>query len=207
MKPAARSLERLREEGYLADVVERNIPNSGARQEADANASAWRPRGTTKDLYGIADIEAMTPDHTLYVQACPASTLSAHIRKCLSTERPVRMVKGKPVEELSNYEKLRMLIACSARVFEVWAWIKHKVEGSRRLWHVRRHRAVMDGESVVFVLVAAPTPQSEETPIRAKRRRKQAAGQAALGWSEGEGQEQGSENRVKTPVGSARGTR
>lgn len=63
--PTARSLEHLRELGYVADVVERWIPRAGVR----------------RDLFGVVDIVALRAGETLGVQATSASNVAARVRK------------------------------------------------------------------------------------------------------------------------------
>lgn len=67
--PTARSLESLREAGYIAEVVERWIPHTNNR----------------KDLFGAIDIVAIHPNSQgiLGVQATTAANASARVRKAL----------------------------------------------------------------------------------------------------------------------------
>jgi len=64
MSPTARSLKKLRDEGYLANVVER------------------RYGGRLHDLYGFIDILAISPDgDVLGIQTTSGSNVSARIKK------------------------------------------------------------------------------------------------------------------------------
>jgi carbonic anhydrase len=65
MTPTQRSLELLRDEGYLAAVVERWNPHAKIRQ----------------DLFGIIDILAVREDETLAVQTTSYSNVSARVKK------------------------------------------------------------------------------------------------------------------------------
>lgn len=68
MSPTQRSLTRLRQEGYLAAVVERFNPHARVRQ----------------DLFGFADVvavRAVDPPGVLAVQATTASNLAARRTK------------------------------------------------------------------------------------------------------------------------------
>lgn len=127
--PTQRSLEVLRELGYTADVVERFLVHVP-------------PHGIRKDLFGLADLEAIADDHTLYVQATPASRLSDHVEKCLAEPR------------------LAALIRCDARRFEIWSWGKRQVKGRSR-WCLRRLRASRSEGGVAFVELAADVKREE----------------------------------------------
>lgn len=135
--PAARSLALLRELGYLAQVVERFNHHVG-------------PHGVRQDLFGVADIEALAADHTLYVQATPASTLAAHVAKCTEA-----IYGGKPA--------VAAVLACPSRRFEIWSWALRGARGKRKLWTCRRHRAIkLDGEDAVSWLELAAWPVERE---------------------------------------------
>ena len=115
MTPVARTLEKLRLEGYTVAQVER-----------------WIPRGIKLDLFGLADIEALFPDHTLYVQVCRDTDLTDHLVKHLGNPR------------------LERLIECPQRVFEIWSWAK-----KRNRWREQRLTAEWTPTGVVFVQRAA----------------------------------------------------
>jgi hypothetical protein len=68
--PTQLSLAKLREEGYIVDVVERWIPGANIR----------------KDLYGFIDIIALKGKETLVVQTTSASNLSARCKKIADHE-------------------------------------------------------------------------------------------------------------------------
>jgi hypothetical protein len=63
--PTARTLARLRELGYRADVVERRLPRCFI----------------TRDLFGCIDVVAVRPGEVLGVQCTSASHLAARLRK------------------------------------------------------------------------------------------------------------------------------
>ena len=65
MTPTARSLKHLRDQGYLAQVVEKWIPQAKRRV----------------DLYGFIDILAIKGGEVLGVQATSTSNISARVRK------------------------------------------------------------------------------------------------------------------------------
>lgn len=65
MTPTARTLEKCRELGWEAEVVERWLPFSKVR----------------KDLFGFIDIVAITPHGILGIQTTSRSNVSARMRK------------------------------------------------------------------------------------------------------------------------------
>lgn len=67
--PTSRTLELLRDEGYLAQVVEQWIPHSRTR----------------RDLFGFIDIVAISEDQgTIGVQATSTGNINARIAKILA---------------------------------------------------------------------------------------------------------------------------
>lgn len=65
MSPTARTLKLLRDDGWLADVVERWIPRAKIR----------------KDLFGLIDILAIRDGEVLAVQTTTASNVTARRQK------------------------------------------------------------------------------------------------------------------------------
>ena len=74
MSPTARSLKKLRDEGYLANVVER------------------RSGGRLHDLFGFIDILAIKKGEVLGVQTTSGSNVSARVNKITDHEN-VGMVR------------------------------------------------------------------------------------------------------------------
>ena len=70
MSPTARTLKRLREEGWRAQVVERFNRFANVRQ----------------DLFGVIDVVAINDLETVGVQACAAASLSARFEKIRNSE-------------------------------------------------------------------------------------------------------------------------
>jgi hypothetical protein len=67
--PSQRTLERLRKDGYIAQVVEKRVPF----------------RNITQDLFGCIDILAVKPGHpVLGVQATTVSNQSARYKKSIA---------------------------------------------------------------------------------------------------------------------------
>lgn len=71
--PTSRTLERCKELGYYAEVVERWVPFSKTR----------------KDLFGFIDIVAITPAGILGIQATSSSNVSARRKKILNLDEPI----------------------------------------------------------------------------------------------------------------------
>ncbi len=63
--PTSRSLAYLREQGYIAEVVEKRVPNTNI----------------TKDLFGFIDILAIKHGEVLGVQTTTNTNAAARIRK------------------------------------------------------------------------------------------------------------------------------
>jgi hypothetical protein len=68
MTPTARTLQQLRKEGYVCQVVEKWNPYARIRQ----------------DLFGFIDIVAIKDQEILGIQATSASNLAARIHKALA---------------------------------------------------------------------------------------------------------------------------
>ncbi|NIA67797.1 hypothetical protein HBA54_04265 [Pelagibius litoralis] len=81
MSPTQRSLKHLRDQGYMAEVVERWVPRVNIR----------------KDLFGVIDILALPEDGTpVYVQTTTGSNRAARRTKMLDCEALPRMqAKGR----------------------------------------------------------------------------------------------------------------
>lgn len=106
MTPTQRALRDLRGQGYLAAVVERWIPGARIR----------------RDLFGIADIVALTQQETLFVQACAGSSHAARRRKILAS-RDLWRVQG------------------PNRHVEIWSYSKTSPRGTKLVrWTLRRER-------------------------------------------------------------------
>lgn len=74
--PTQRSLKKLREEGYLAEVVEKRLPRVFI----------------TKDLYGFLDILAIRPGEILGVQTTSAGNVAARLTKIREHENYAAVV-------------------------------------------------------------------------------------------------------------------
>jgi hypothetical protein len=68
--PTSRSLEKLRQDGYLCQIVEKWNPHARIRQ----------------DLFGIGDILAIRDTETLLVQTTSRGNVAARVRKISESE-------------------------------------------------------------------------------------------------------------------------
>lgn len=88
-----------------------------------------------KDLFGIIDIVAITDEHTIGVQACAGSGLSAHRDKMLE-----------------NHEAVMRWLRCPSRKLELWAWRKLARKGNR-IWFARREDVVVESGVIQFRVI------------------------------------------------------
>lgn len=107
--PTARTLAKLRAEGWTAAVVERWNPHVRIRQDLGGGIDvlAWKPRC---GLHWPAQI--------LGVQACAGSGHAAHRAKLLAEPR------------------MAIWLAAGGRL-EIWSWAKRGARGERKLWECR----------------------------------------------------------------------
>lgn len=91
--PTARSLEKLRREGYLAGVVER------------WNAHA-KPHGIRIDLFGFIDILAVRRGEVLGVQATSGAHVAARAKKIAEHENVARVRESGMRIEIHGWRKL-----------------------------------------------------------------------------------------------------
>lgn len=70
MTPTQRTLKKLRDDGWIAEVVERWVPGANIR----------------KDLFGWIDIMALRDGQTLAVQCTSCSNMSARVKKIEESE-------------------------------------------------------------------------------------------------------------------------
>ena len=75
MSPTARTLAKLRKEGWLAWVVEKWIPQTQRRS----------------DLFGFIDVLAIRGDETLGVQSTSRSNVSSRVNKIADHENVARV--------------------------------------------------------------------------------------------------------------------
>lgn len=89
MSPTARSLKRLRDLGYHADVVERWIPGANIR----------------RDFLGAVDMIGVGPGGTLAVQATSDSNVSARVRKLCACDGVAAMLSAGWAVEVWGWRK------------------------------------------------------------------------------------------------------
>jgi hypothetical protein len=105
--PTARSLEECRKRGWHAGVVEQTIPHTFIK----------------RDLFGIIDIVAITPDGIVGIQATSGTNHAARIAKAQAEPR------------LSAWLGARA-------TFVVWSWRKGGAKGTRKVWQLREEHIV-----------------------------------------------------------------
>ena len=103
MTPTARSLAELRRLGWTGEVVEKWIPQAKIR----------------RDLFGIFDIVAITPDGLLGIQCTSGSNHASRVHKVQESDALPKWLGA----------------GCHA---EVWSWSKRGERGKRKLWVLRR---------------------------------------------------------------------
>lgn len=97
-KPATRTLEALRNEGYMAGMVERFQSHAG-------------PFGVRQDLFGLFDIIAVHPSEGIIGVQCFATEWTAHYKIFLEERR----------DEAVNWLK-------AGGKIELWGWRRLKVK-------------------------------------------------------------------------------
>ena len=78
MTPTQRTLKLLRDDGWLAEVVERWVPGANIR----------------KDLFGWVDIVALRDGETLAVQCTSYTNISARVKKIADSETVAQVRKA-----------------------------------------------------------------------------------------------------------------
>ena len=100
--PTARTLAECKKRGWTAQVVEQTIPRTFIK----------------RDLFGIIDILAITPDGLLGIQATSGTNHSARIAKARQEPRLATWLRA-------------------GAHFAVWSWAKRGDRGKRKLWALR----------------------------------------------------------------------
>ncbi len=131
--PVSRTMQMLRDQGAIVDITQRSIPT--------------KPFPTSKDLFGVADLEALFPSTTLYVQVCRDEDLPDHFSTCLYSAT------------------LPVLIGAPGRYFEIWSWAKRAGRGRRELWSPKVYAALLGSRGrVSFIEVPASGWPEENAP-------------------------------------------
>lgn len=94
--PTRLSLEKLRADGWLAEVVEKWIPGANIR----------------KDLWGWTDIVALKDGQTLAVQTTSYSNISARVNKITESDTIAEVRKANWSVEVHGWRKVNNRWAC-----------------------------------------------------------------------------------------------
>ena len=130
--PTKRSLDLLRREGWMVQVVEfwshKPAPHLARVGDVTVRLLDRRPgpplwlRHKRHDFFGIADIFALHPEgRWLLVQATTTPNQASRVKK----------ITG------ANSEAARALLRAGARI-EVWGWKKYATAVERRFWRPTR---------------------------------------------------------------------
>lgn len=142
--PTQRSLKWLRDQGYIAAVVEQNVRIPAMNGQP---AKMFK-----RDLFGFVDIVAMKADvmGTTFIQV--TAGLGSH-----RTERQAKMEAA---------DALRPMLA-AGNSCEFHAWRKVGKRGARKLWKLARFQARLHGEAISWLTMnedeLEATPPQEET--------------------------------------------
>lgn len=109
--PGARTLELLRKQGAICQVVE--------RWQKSFNPKPGMPPGVRIDLFGCIDIIALRDGRIWGIQATSYSNHSEHVKKALAEPRLIEWLKA-------------------GGRYEIWSWKKRKIRGqNKEVWEPR----------------------------------------------------------------------
>jgi hypothetical protein len=97
--PTQLSLKKLREEGWLAEVVEKWVPGANIR----------------KDLWGWTDIVALKDGETLAVQTTSYSNISARVNKITESETVAEVRKAGWSIQIWGWRKVNNRWVCTIK--------------------------------------------------------------------------------------------
>jgi hypothetical protein len=89
--PTQRTLKKLRDDGWMAQVVERWNPHARIRQ----------------DLFGVIDVLAIKGNETLAIQATTGSATSNRLKKVVESDCAWRMIEAGWRVEVWGWRKLK----------------------------------------------------------------------------------------------------
>lgn len=112
--PTARTMQRCRDYGWMAGVVERWIGGHGS-------GGTGGPM-VRKDLFGFVDLIAVSPDCMRFIQVTSGGNMSSRLEKIFTECREAALL-------LASQPKVEV---------EVWGWRKFKVARERRWWWAKR---------------------------------------------------------------------
>lgn len=116
MSPTQRTLAECKRRGWIAQVVEQNVRIPGGRM-------------FKRDLFGVIDIVAITPDGILGIQAT-SNNGGTHMARVHKANAEPRLVAW---------------LGAGAR-FAVWSWSKRGARGKRKTWQLREEFIVSGTE-------------------------------------------------------------
>lgn len=120
--PTARTLKFFRDQGHLAEVVEKWIP-----------VPKHPGGGVRRDLFECIDVLVIQGGKLLGIQSTSGSNHSA------------RVTKAKASEKLARY-------IATGNGFEVWSWAKRGARGKRKVWTPKVTQLIIDLTGKVVVL-------------------------------------------------------
>lgn len=103
MSPTARTLKKLRDEGWIAAVVERRNPSGF----------------NTHDLFGFIDVLAIRDGETLAVQTTSGSNVSARVKKVAEAEHVAAVRKAGWAIHVHGWRKRAATRRWECRVVDV----------------------------------------------------------------------------------------
>ena len=112
--PSARTIKFLRDQGCIAESVEKWIP-----------IPLHPGGGVRRDLFGCIDILAIQGSKLLAIQSTSGSNHNARVAKAMAEPR------------------LKFYIGTS-NLFEIWSWTKKGPRGKRKTWQVRVEQLTLD---------------------------------------------------------------
>lgn len=120
-RPTQRTLEYLRSQGCLVDVVERFIkvpkhPGGGIR----------------RDLFGIIDILAIRNGELVGIQTTSGGNHSIHLRKCVHSASTITEDVGETEAILRLQANLKEWLQ-TGLAYEIWSWAKKKGKWEKRI--------------------------------------------------------------------------
>lgn len=102
MSPTQRSLKKLREEGYLCEIVEKTIPKCFIK----------------KDLFGFVDILCLKDEEILGVQTTSGANFANRVQKIKNHEN-LEMVKMAGIKiSVHGWRKLKGKWACKEEIIK-----------------------------------------------------------------------------------------
>lgn len=140
---AAKTMERLRKEGWLNAKVERWVqfgPDDSRRASTNPKARTKGPPGIRVDLFGIGDVLAIKDEGTLLVQCCSMDRMADHLAmlysKLIEDPRCEGCRVPKKERTCKGHLASGLWLAGGTRTLELWGWrtLLVKPGGVARRW-------------------------------------------------------------------------